>query len=412
MSGKAGKIGHIKDALKSQKAFSNIWTGYRCRQLHVAYEKRRDHYAKLAQELGLVYHETEVAKSVRCRLTQRGYTPSVRALGEIHTFAVIPLISWHSALLPDLNELGALTVFDYEALGFTWSEFAKADRVGLERRKQMNEVLLATLKKVHAERPVDFVFVYANGLEISSLTLKRISEEIGIPTVNMCMDDKQSWTGQWMGDHNAGQVGIASAFDLSWTTARVACEWYLAEGGRPIYMPGGFDNATYHPSQIKKDLPVSFMGESYGFRTDVIRYLRKNGVDVHTFGKGWPGAAWVESVADVFNRSLINLGLGGIGYSESLTNIKGRDFDVPGTGGGMYLTSFNPDLALHYRIGKEIICYRNRDEMLELIRYYLARPEEAKEIARCGRERCLAEHRWLHRYKRICEVLGILAENE
>ena len=72
--------------------------------------------------------------------------------------------------------------------------------------------------------------------------------------------------------------------------------------------------------------------------------------------------------------------MGGIGYLEGITNVKARDFEIPGTGGGVYLTSFNPDLARNFTVGEEILCYSNRDEMLELIRYYLAHPEEARAI--------------------------------
>jgi spore maturation protein CgeB len=118
---------------------------------------------------------------------------------------------------------------------------------------------------------------------------------------------------------------------------------------------------------------------------------------------------WGDEQVEIINRSRINLGMGGIGYSEELTNVKTRDFEIPGTGGGVYLTSFNPDLALHFEIGREIVCYRNADEMVELIRYYLAHEEEARAIALRGRQRCLAEHRWLHRYQRMAEILGILS---
>ena len=110
----------------------------------------------------------------------------------------------------------------------------------------------------------------------------------------------------------------------------------------------------------------------------------------------------------MINRSVINLGMGGIEYSESLTNVKTRDFEIPATGGGVYLTSFNPDLAQHFVIGEEILCYRNRDEMIELIRYYLDRPAEAEAIARRGRERSLREHRWLHRYEAMLRIIGVL----
>ncbi len=48
--------------------------------------------------------------------------------------------------------------------------------------------------------------------------------------------------------------------------------------------------------------------------------------------------------------------------------------------------------------------------MLELIRHYLQHPDEARSIARRARDRCLSEHRWLHRYRRVCQILGVLAE--
>ena len=108
---------------------------------------------------------------------------------------------------------------------------------------------------------------------------------------------------------------------------------------------------------------------------------------------------------------VVNPGKGAIGLAEHLTNVKGRDFDVPCPGRGIYLTSFNPDLALHFQVGREIVCYRSRDEMVELIRYYLAHPDEARQIAEAGRERCLREHRWLHRYIKVCQVLGILDQS-
>lgn len=403
-------VKRLKSSLLNQPVFREAWGAYRQWQLHHNYASRREYYAKLANEQDLVYCESEIIRMIRERLAARGYFPAKRRLGEIHTFAFVPNIGWHCHLIPDLEELGTVTVFDYVALGYSWEEFAKADKIGISRRKEMNEKILPALQKAHAMHPVDWVFVYASGLEISASTIRQITNELGIPTVNMCLDDKNSWTGKWMGDHHAGQVDIAAEFDISWTSARVACEWYLVEGARPVYMPEGFDMKAYHPLPVEQDIPVSFVGEAYGFRQAVVRYLRKYGIPIQVFGSGWGGTGRVENIVEIFNRSIINIGMGGIGYSESLTNVKGRDFEIPGVGRGVYLTSFNPDMAQHFVVGKEILCYRNRDEMLELIRYYLAHPEEAREIAIRGRERCLREHRWLHRYQRICQILGILAE--
>lgn len=401
---------HWKNAFRQSSLFQKVWGGFRSAQLRRSYVPRREYYARLAREQGLVYHKPEVVLSTRNRLQNRGYTPPPRQLGEIHTFAFLPIRHWQRQLLPDLQALGPLTLFDPESLGFNYFEFAKADRSGIERRRAMNDMVLPALRAAHAQRPVDWFFVYATGLEISANLVRQVIDEFGIPTVSLCLDDKHAWIGPWMGDHRAGQIDIASVFDLSWTSSRIALEWYLSEGGRPIYMPEGFDASTYRPKEVHQDIPVSFIGAAYGYRPDIINYLLGYGIQIQTFGSGWPHSSWASDITDIINRSQVNLGLGGIGYSEYFTNLKARDFEIPGTGGGVYITSFNPDLAQHFDIGKEILCYSHRDELLELIRYYLTHPDEAQAIAQRGRERCLREHRWLHRYKHLLEIIGILPE--
>jgi hypothetical protein len=183
----------------------------------------------------------------------------------------------------------------------------------------------------------------------------------------------------------------------------------MVEGGRPLYLAEGFDASAFRPMDVQPDLPVSFVGASYGFRREIVFHLRRHGIPVTTFGSGWPDSGWVSDIVEVFNRSLVNLGMGGIEYSDTLTNLKGRDFEVPGTGGGAYITSFNPDLARHFVIGEEILCYSGRDELVELVRECLREPERARALAMRARARCLREHRWLHRYEHVLRVLGILA---
>jgi spore maturation protein CgeB len=373
------------------------------------YRRRREYYNSICRENGLMYNEREIIGLIRNKIEKRGYNSLVKEMGDIHTFAIIPRLGWHGHLFDDLYKLGPVTEFDYVEYGYNVLEFYKADTHGRRRRLEMNSLILPAVKRAQERHPIDWVFVYANGTEVSANTIRQIQDEVGVPVVNMCFDDKQSWDGKWLGDHRGNQIDIAEVYDVIWTSARVVCDWYLAEGGRPIYMPEGCNTRVFRPIPISQDIPVSFVGGNYGFRKRAIRLIERNGVDVQTFGQGWKaGLVGDEELVKIICRSRINLGLGGIGYSEWLTNVKGRDFEIPCTGGGLYLTSYNPDLALHFDIGKEIVCYRTHDEIVELIRYYLAHSDEAVQIARRGRERCLREHRWLHRYIRICQVLGIL----
>lgn len=386
----------------------SAWTTYRAAQVLGEYRRRRDAYARIAGERRLVYSEEGTTAEVRRRLSARGYTPRRRSPGEIHTFACFPSYGWHHHLLPDLHELGPVTRFDYSALGYSFDEFSRCDASSIARRDAMSERILPVLRAAHEVRPIDWVFWYGGGQDTSPVVVRRITEELGIPTVNLSLDDKQGWAGETSSGWRAGAVDITAVFDLYGTSSRVTCEWHMVEGGRPLYMPEGFDASAFAPRVVEPDLSVSFVGVAYGFRMSAIEYLRDCSIDVTPFGAGWPNGK-ADDIIAIFNRSVINLGMGGIEYSEDLTNVKGRDFEIPGTGGGMYLTSFNPDLALHFHVGREIVCYRNRDEMVELIRYYLARPEEAQAIATRARERSLRDHRWLHRYQKMLRILGVLA---
>lgn len=397
--------GRVKELIRTWSLVQQGWTAYRREQVHREYRERRERYARLAAERRVVYREDAVAANIRARLAARGYTPAVRERGEVHTFSCVPLVGWHRHLMPDLRELGPVTTFDYDALGYHYTELARNQQL----LEELSARMLSALAEAHARRPVDWVFFYGGGQDIAPHAVKRITEELGIPVVNMSLDDKQGWAGASQRAWRAGAVDITAAFDLYATSARVACEWHLLEGGRPIYMPEGFDASAYAPEPVERDLEVSFAGAAYGFRISIVDDLRKHGVHVATFGSGWPRSGWTEDIVRVFNRSRINLGMGGIEYSEMLTNVKGRDFEIPGTGGGMYLTSFNPDLAQHFVVGEEIVCYRNRDEMLELIRWYLAHPDEADAIAARARSRSLREHRWLHRYGKMLRILGVLS---
>jgi spore maturation protein CgeB len=400
----------LKRRLRSSRLVRTAWTALRARQVEDEYRRRRDYYDRIAEERDLVYSVARTTAEVRARLAARGYTPTRRAHGEIHTFAAIPIHRWHEHLLPDLRELGKLTHFDYTALGFRCEVFASPSGEATRReRARMNTMLVDAVRKVHAERPVDWIFLYGGAQDYSPAILRRLTDEIGVPLVNMTLDDKHGFSGRQVGDARTGAIDITRHTDLFWTSARVACAWHMVEGGRPLYLPEAFNSAAYGPMDVSRDIPVSFIGEAYGFRVGVVDAIRRAGIDVRTFGGGWgTRSVWRNEQVEIINRTAVNLGMGGVEYSETLTNLKCRDFEVPGTGGGVYVTAFNSDLAQHFVVGEEIVCYSHRDELIDLLRWYLARPEEADAIAQRARARALRDHRWIHRYEAVLRIIGVL----
>jgi hypothetical protein len=342
------------------------------------------------------------------RLRKRGYLPTRRRLGEIHTLAFVPRESWHNDLYDDLGALGPVSEFDYVKFGYRLNELLQGGLESNQRRKEMNQLFFSFVRESHKKKPIDWMFMYASGSELAPDYIRKIQDTFGFPIVGMCFDDKHSWKGPLLDGYYGLQIDIAPVLDLAWTSSLVATEWYLASGGVPIHLPEGTNPRVYARQEVGKDIDVSFVGARYGFRPIRIEFLRRNGIDIRAFGAGWnTGFVSQYEMVKIYNRSRINLGMGGINFSERLTNVKGRDFDIPCTG-NFYITTFNPELALYFTIGKEIVCYSTADELLELVRYYLAHPDEALEIGLAGRVRCLREHTWFHRFKTICETLGVL----
>ena len=131
-------IKKLKARLLGTSIFRKILGAFRRWQLHHDYESRREYYARWAQEKGIVYREGEVITAIRDRLRARRYQPTPRRIGNIHTFAFVPDLGWHRHLLPDLRELGPVSVFDYVSQRFSLEEFWRLNQAGIARRRAMN----------------------------------------------------------------------------------------------------------------------------------------------------------------------------------------------------------------------------------------------------------------------------------
>lgn len=388
------------------------WLG--ARRLERAYRRRRDRYARICEDRGLRYREEVVRAAARDRLETDGLRSERRAPGQVRTLAFVPLRGWHGHLLNELRLMGPLKNFDYHAEGFTRESLRKGDRSGTEARQELRRKFRAFVERALRDRPYDWLFVYAEAYEFPPDLLRWCREEAGLPVVVMTLDARQSWAGPELDGHRALIVDLAREADLLWTSARVTCEWVLAEGGRPLYLPEGADATFFDagPPPPKADLPAAFVGARYGRRAAFVERLRDAGIEVRAFGSGWEGGRISdEEMRMVFRRSVVNLGIGWVGHSRRITNVKARDFDVPCAGGGAYLTTFDADLATHYEVGHEIECWADPMEAVERARWLLSCPKEARAMATRARKRTLREHRWVHRFLEVCQALGILEDD-
>lgn len=81
-----------------------------------------------------------------------------------------------------------------------------------------------------------------------------------------------------------------------------------------------------------------------------------------------------------------------------------RVFDVPACG-GFLLTDQQEALDDLFDVGREIVTYRDKDEIPEIVRFYLNNPEKRDGIARKGRERVLREHTYVERISKVVQIM-------
>lgn len=80
-----------------------------------------------------------------------------------------------------------------------------------------------------------------------------------------------------------------------------------------------------------------------------------------------------------------------------------RIFDAPATG-AFVLTDWRPQMDALFE-PHEIACYRDKEEIPDLVRYYLDHPRERQAVALAGRKRVLRCHTWAHRLKDMLDEM-------
>ena len=305
------------------------------------------------------------------------------------------------------------------------------------------EKMNARLREIVVSEKPDLMFTFLFFHEFDPAVIEWISRHTDTITLNWFADDHwrfDNFTCHW-----------APHFNWSVTTS---------EGALPKYARIGYDHViksqwACNPFVYKKlDVPlkydVTFVGKLHWNRGEFIDKLRRSGIDVRTWGRGWENERVTQDeMIRIFNQSRINLNLmapgfvplaplpvraaaralrGGISrvvksraMRERLLNrvdsavrasvrtpdqIKGRNFEVPGCG-GFLLTGTAENLDSYYEPGREVATYRSTNDLVRQVRYYLSHETERAAAAEAGYRRTLAEHTFAHRFTDIFEKIGL-----
>jgi spore maturation protein CgeB len=269
-----------------------------------------------------------------------------------------------------------------------------------------------------SERP-DLLFCVLFKDELDIDVISHISRQSDTVTFNWFCDDH--WRFEGFSRH------WAPAFNFVATTARDAPAKYAAIGYHNVVKTQwGCNHFLYRPLGHEPEIDVTFVGQPYGKRRELIDLLRKAGIDVRTWGHGWEaGRLSQEELIAVFNRSRISLN-----FPASSTHgtteprwrrgirritcvrrhlpgqIKARNFEVPGCG-GFLLTGVAENLADFYAFGAEIATFRSGRGLVRQVKHYLEHEAERRGIAEAGYRRTIAEHTMERRLNEVFIAMGL-----
>ena len=143
---------------------------------------------------------------------------------------------------------------------------------------------------------------------------------------------------------------------------------------------------------IARDVPIDFWG-----------YGAESWPEDSPLRRRYHGEAWGLDMYRVFRAARIGLNRhidAAAGHANNL-----RLYDTTGVG-CMLLTDAGSNLAELFEPGREVVAYRDADDLRAKLRHYLADDEARREIASAGQRRTLAAHSWPVRMREYAEIVA------
>jgi len=330
-----------------------------------------------------------------------------------------------------------------------------------KNRPKVTRELLRQVKAAHAIKAVDLFFSYFYDACVLPEAIGEI-KSMGIKTVNWYCNGSYQL-------HLVSE--ISPHYDWCLVPEKFRLKDYVAMGARPIYCQEAANPNIYRPYDLPIEYDVTFVGQAYGDRPVYINYLLEQGIDVRVWGWGWynystatkatgessfprrayhagqlllsrsgrqalrrylrnmldgngtsaelhinlPISILGDTLSDIdmiqtYSRSKINLGFSSCGDThktgERILQVRLRDFEVP-MSGGFYMMEYMDELEEFFEIGKEVVCYFNKEDLADKIKYYLKHDDERERIRGAGYGRCLRDHSWHKRFQTVFMEMGL-----
>jgi spore maturation protein CgeB len=211
------------------------------------------------------------------------------------------------------------------------------------------------------------------------------------------------------------------AYDLFFTKERYAQRQLEQVGLRNLYyLPMYYAPAFHHPVELTNEErqalagTVALVGSRYPYRERLVRELE--GYPLRVWGPGWQRAdpsvrrlvagrgAWGRAKLAIYCGA--SLSLNPHHPLNDIVGVNTRAFELAAAG-ACQVVDLKEELPALFKPGEEVVAYRDLPELRRALDYFLAHPNEAREIGANALRRARAEHTVRHR---IDEMLAAVQE--
>jgi GT2 family glycosyltransferase/tetratricopeptide (TPR) repeat protein/2-polyprenyl-3-methyl-5-hydroxy-6-metoxy-1,4-benzoquinol methylase len=184
----------------------------------------------------------------------------------------------------------------------------------------------------------------------------------------------------------------ARGFDLVYAAQRDGAERLRCEGiESAAWLPLACDPEIHSRHDVEKQHDFAFVGNVFpGPRADLLSALRRR------FRNHFVGNAYFDEMARIYSAARIV-------FNRSIENdVNMRVFEALGCGSMLVTNALDENgQAELFRDGVHIATYRDADELLDKVSFYLTRAELREKIAAAGRSKALENHTYQHRMERL-----------
>lgn len=158
---------------------------------------------------------------------------------------------------------------------------------------------------------------------------------------------------------------------------------------------GGITKAHASGTQMLEKLAANAAVDFYGYGASV---LPKESA----IRKRHCGEAWGKDMYGILCQSKVTVNR----HIDIARNYAANMRLYEATGcGAMLITDMKDNLGELFEVGKEVVAYRDVDELIDLVHYYSSHDKERDAIAQAGQRRTLTEHTYFNRMQELLEII-------